>query len=201
VHRLTPELRLPLVSMVVPTLRRLSRDQFEVFLAGVRALIEADNQVSLYEYALQTHLCRHLATHYGYAPPTPIRSGSAALLLGAVRHVLGALAHVGSSQPTDAARAFALGVQALDWPGVDPSLPPRNLDLRTLDRALNQLDAAVPQLKRQILNACAACIGADGRVTLEEGELLRAIADSLGCPVPPLQSLAGIEAANANPLA
>jgi len=28
-------------------------------------------------------------------------------------------------------------------------------------------------------------------VTLEEGELLRAIADSLGCPVPPLQSLSG----------
>jgi hypothetical protein len=34
--------------------------------------------------------------------------------------------------------------------------------------------------------ACAACIGADGRVTVEEGELLRAISDSLGCPMPPL---------------
>ena len=113
--------------------------------------------------------------------------------------MLGALAHIGSSQPSDAAHAFALGTQALGWPGVDPSLPPRNLDLRTLDRALNELDAAAPQLKRQILTACAACIGADGRVTLEEGELLRAIADSLGCPVPPLQSLPGVEAADAHP--
>ena len=71
-------------------------------------------------------------------------------------------------------------------------MPPRDLDLQALDRALNDLDAAAPPLKRQILAACAACIGADGRVTLEEGELLRAIADSLGCPFPPLQSLAGV---------
>jgi hypothetical protein len=107
---------------------------------------------------------------------------------------LGTIAHVGSAQPSDAVHAFALGIQALGWPGVDPTLPPRNLDLQALDQALNALDAAVPPLKRQILIACAACIGADGQVTLEEGELLRAIADALGCPVPPLQSIAGAEA-------
>jgi hypothetical protein len=66
--------------------------------------------------------------------------------------------------------------------------------LSSLDRALNDLDAAAPQLKRQILAGCAACIGADGRITLEEGELLRAISNALGCPLPPLQSLPGAEA-------
>jgi Zn-dependent protease with chaperone function len=199
VHRLTPELRLPLVSMVVPTLRRLSRDQFEAFAAGVRAMVQADNQVSLYEYALQRLLFRHLAAHYGYTRPARVPAGSAELLIGPVRHVLGTLSYIGSSQPSDAAHAFALGVRALGWPEVDPALPPRDLDLRKLDRALNELDGAAPQLKRQFLTACAACIGADGRVTLEEGELLRAIADSLGCPVPPLQSLAGAETADVQP--
>ena len=155
----------------------------------MRGVAEADNQVSLYEYALQRHLLRHVAIHYGYAREPEVRYRSSEPLVGPVRHVLGALAYVGSAQPSDAARAFALGVQALSWPGVDSSLPPRALDLRELDRALNELDAAAPPLKRRILAACAACIGADGRVTLEEGELLRAIADSLGCPIPPLQSL------------
>jgi Zn-dependent protease with chaperone function len=201
VHRLTPELRLPLVSMIVPTLRRLSRDQFQTFVAGVRELIQADNQVSLYEYALQRLLFRHLAPHFGKAPASRAPSRSAGLPIEPVRHVLGTLAHIGGSQSSDAARAFDLGIKALGWPGVDPSLPPRNLDLEALDRALDELDASAPPLKRQILNACATCIGADGRVTLEEGELLRAIADSLGCPVPPLQSLAGGEAVHANPLA
>ena len=199
VHSLTPEMRLPLVSMVTPTLKRLSRDQFEAFAAGVRELIQADREVSLYEYAMHRLLLRHLAPHYGYTPPSPSPVRSASVLIGPVRHVLGTIAHIGSEQPSDAARAFALGIQALGWPGIDPALPPRNLDLQALDQALNALDAAVPPLKRQILNACAACIGADGRVTVEEGELLRAIANALGCPVPPLQSLAGAEAVSAHP--
>jgi hypothetical protein len=197
VQRLSPELRLPLVSMVVPTLRRLSRDQLEVFSAIVRELIQADNQVSLYEYALQRLLFRHLAAHRG-AASTGNPSRSADLLAGPIRHVLGVLAYVGSTQPSDVARSFASGIRALDRPGVDPSLPPRDLDLRRLDRALDELEAATPPLKRRILAACAACIGADGKVTLEEGELLRAIADSLGCPVPPLQALASAETTRAD---
>ena len=201
VHGLTPELRLPLVSMVVPTLRRLSRDQFGTFAAGVRELIQADNQVSLYEYAMHRLILRHLAPHFGYNPTKPAASRSAGPPIEPVRHVLGTLAHIGNARTSDAAHAFALGIQALGWSGVDPSLPPPNLDLQALDRALNELDAVAPPLKRQILGACAACVGADGRVTLEEGELLRAIADAMGCPVPPLQSLAGGEVLEANPLA
>jgi Zn-dependent protease with chaperone function len=193
VERLTSELRLSLVSMVVPALRRLSRDQFEAFVALVRDLVSSDNRVSLYEYALQRLLLRHLATHYGYALPPPVRYRSPEPLFEPVRHVLGALAHVGSAQPAMVAEAFALGIKAVGWPLIDTALPPRNLDLEALDAALNALDAASAPLKREILTACAACIGADGRATVEEAELLRAIADSLGCPVPPLQSLAGVE--------
>ena len=192
VHSLAPELRLPLVSMAVPALRRLSRDQLEAFAAGVRELIRADDQVSLYEYALQRLLFHNLAGRGQTGSPSGNPSRSAELLAGPVRHILGVLAHVGSARPSDADRAFKLGIRALGRAEVDPSLPPRDLDLRKLDRALDDLDAAAPSLKRRILAACAACIGADGQVTLEEGELLRAIADSLGCPFPPLPSLGGV---------
>src|SRR5262249_17608776 len=86
VQSLAPELRLPLVSMAVPALRRLSRDQFEAFAAGVRDLIRADNQVSLYEYALQRILSRHLLGRRGIGPPSGLPSRSAELLAGPVRH-------------------------------------------------------------------------------------------------------------------
>ena len=43
-----------------------------------------------------------------------------------------------------------------------------------------------PNVKREMLTAVTACIAADGKVTLEENELLRAIAAVLGCPVPPV---------------
>ena len=62
--------------MVVPTLRRLSRDQFEAFAAGVRELIQADNQVSLYEYAMHRLLLRHLAPRKDRPPARSVRSAS-----------------------------------------------------------------------------------------------------------------------------
>ena len=189
---MAPEQRLPLVSMTVPALRRLSRDQLEAFSNAVRELIRADNQVSLYEYALHRMLSRQLGGRRGNGPASGNSARSAELLAGPIRHVLGVLSHVGSARPSDAEHAFALGIQALATAEVDPSPPAPDLDLRKLDRALDALDAAAPALKRRILAACAAAIGADGRITLEEGELLRAIADSLGCPVPPLASLAGV---------
>jgi hypothetical protein len=185
--------------MAVPALRRLSREQYDTFVADVGALIRADNQVSLYEYALQRMLLRHLAIHFGDARPARTRHDSPGPLAGPVRQVLGTLAYVGSPDPAGAAGAFGAGIRALGWPGIDPAMPPSNLDLGVLDRALQELDAATPLLKKQVLAGCAACVGADGRITLEESELLRAIADSLGCPLPPLQSLPGAQALAGDP--
>ena len=37
-----------------------------------------------------------------------------------------------------------------------------------------------------IIEACAICIAADRKITVDEAELLRVVADSLGCPIPPL---------------
>lgn len=192
---LGPAHRLPLISMIVPTLRRLSRDQFESFAACVHDLIEADGQITLFEYACQRALLRRLAPYYGMAPLARRSVSSIDAFREPVRHVLGVLAHVGDAGPIDAARAFSLGARALGWPNVDPSLPPRDLDLRALDMALNALESAAPALKRPILNACAACIGADGRATIEESVMLRTIADALECPVPPLQWLSEADTA------
>ena len=58
--------------------------------------------------------------------------------------------------------------------------------LAKLGGALNELGQATPPLKRQVLQACAEYIAADGRVAIAEAELLRATADALGCPMPPL---------------
>jgi tellurite resistance protein len=57
--------------------------------------------------------------------------------------------------------------------------------LRTFDAALSELASAAPRVKREIITAATACIAADGKVTLEESELLRAIAALLACPIPP----------------
>ena len=58
--------------------------------------------------------------------------------------------------------------------------------MQDFDRALAELAQASPNVKRAVIAAVAACITADGQVTVEEGELLRAIAAVLACPVPPV---------------
>jgi hypothetical protein len=55
-----------------------------------------------------------------------------------------------------------------------------------LDKVLARLDEAAPALKERILTACAACALADRQVVPGEGGIVRAVAASLGCPVPPL---------------
>jgi hypothetical protein len=54
---------------------------------------------------------------------------------------------------------------------------------------LARLDEATPPLKARLLAGAAACVLADGRVTVAEAELLRAVAGSLGLPMPALPSI------------
>ena len=45
---------------------------------------------------------------------------------------------------------------------------------------------SAPAVKRRAIVAFAACILADRQVTVRESELLRAVCDTLDCPLPPL---------------
>jgi hypothetical protein len=66
-------------------------------------------------------------------------------------------------------------------------LPPREeCSLAEFDAALQTLRRSAPTVKRRIVGACAACIQADQQVTVREAELLRAVCDTLDCPLPPL---------------
>jgi len=99
--------------------------------------------------------------------------------------VLSILAHAGSPSEGSVGAAFGLGASRLS--GVDIALLPRaRAGLRELDRALEGLAEADPSTREQLLRACATCIAADREVTQAEGELFRAIADGIGCPMPPL---------------
>jgi Zn-dependent protease with chaperone function len=181
------EARLPLVELAVPALKRLSRSQFERFVANLRGLMEADRQITLFEYALRRMLLRHLGPQFGWGHPAQTRHESAPALVHPVATLLSALANVGQQGTAERQFAYDQGRSALGW--TEP-LPPLFLaektDLNAVDKALNEIAAASPNLKKQILTACATCIGADGQITIEEAELLRAVADALDCPMPPL---------------
>ena len=57
--------------------------------------------------------------------------------------------------------------------------------MNQIDAALNRLAQAVPIIKKNLIEACIHTVGADGVILESEAELLRAIADTLDCPMPP----------------
>jgi Zn-dependent protease with chaperone function len=186
IAQVKPESRLPLVAMTLPALKGLSARQRQAFADDVLFLIKADNRVSLFEYAVHRLIVRRLVdrlVHRPRAATTP----SFTTLIPAISALLSTLANWGSTDDAAARRAFETGVKMLPGkPGDVTMLPRDKCDLRALDTALDQLASVGPQIKKYTLQACAACIVADGKATVEEAEIMRVISDALDCPMPPL---------------
>jgi DnaJ-domain-containing protein 1 len=62
---------------------------------------------------------------------------------------------------------------------------PSKISLHEIDAALEKFEVAAPPVKRDILRACARAIASDGELSSREAELLRAMADGIGCSIPP----------------
>jgi len=180
--------RLPLINLALPALRQLDAGQFNQFAQALEWLIDSDGQVELFEFMLQKIVLRHLDPQFNGARRSVVQYYTLKPLVPDCVLVLSALAHVGSDDPGAVARAFALGAPFLRAPAEAglALLPAEQCGLEPLDAALNRLALAVPQIKKNLIEACAQVVGADGVILENEAELLRAIADTLDCPIPPL---------------
>jgi len=131
---------------------------------------------------------RHLASQFGDARPAAVQFYTLKPLVPDCAVVLSALANVGSDNANEIQRAFDAGAPFLHAPAGVPLalLPADQCGVEPLDAALNRLALAVPIIKKNLLEACAHVVGADGVILEAEAELLRAVSDTLDCPMPPL---------------
>ncbi len=182
-----PVARLPLIEMAMPALRQLSQSQFETFMGNVEALIAADQQIDLFEYSLQRMLKRHLWPHYRQVKKPVTQYYALKPLLPDCEVLLSGLAIVGHATPEEAAKAFRAGVSRLGPEAANLQLQPvGKANLTHIDAALDRLVTSSPMVKKQVLDACAHAVASDGEIQSREAELLRAVADGLDCPLPPL---------------
>jgi Zn-dependent protease with chaperone function len=179
--------RLPLLDLTMPALRQMSPRQHRAFRAQVEMLMIADRRLSLFEYTLRCALHRHLDAQFLPQRQTRPVHSSLQKLAYPVATVLALLAWEGQSEPDQAARAFDAGMRGYTGGDHTHRLPPREeCSLAEFDAALQTLNQSIPAIKRRIIVACTACILANQQVTVREAELLRAICDTLDCPLPPL---------------
>jgi len=184
---LAPSFRLPVFEIVQGTLVGLSGNQYESFRITVEQLIMADGEVSLFEFFLQHHLLIHLDRHFGLKHVRPPKYKSIYALQEEISQILGILVRSGHDSQSEAEGAFAKAMEVLKQSWGSPSQLERlDLSNESLAKALDRLAETTPQIKKQILLAAATAVTYDGKVTVEEAELFRAISESLDCPVPPV---------------
>ena len=179
--------KIPSLDLALPALRRLPPEQFQQFRAAIGTLAASSAKADLFAYMLQKIVARHLDTYF-LPERRPVTQFYA---LHPLAHdcgvLLSATAYAGQEDATELSAAFAKGADYLSQAArcEIPLLPPDECDLSNMDAALERLSQAVPQIKKDLLGACAQTVAADGVIQEGEAELLRAIADALDCPVPP----------------
>jgi len=186
VAQLDPRAKLPVADLAIGALRRLAREQFDYFTHLLESLAAADEQIDLFEFSLSKLVIRHLEPHFSKQR----RKTAQLYSLKRVGHecsvMISALACTAGSDDETIRKAQRTGAARLaDATEVTP-LPAAECGLNELDQALVILAGASPNLKRQLIQAAAATVSADGYLQIQEAELLRAVADSLDCPMPPL---------------
>lgn len=185
IAELHPAHRLPLATIAFGAIRGRPQVELLALRRTIEALIHLDGRLEVFEYCIGRSMADLLQQ---YVDPTAREHGSRSLtdLAGDVGTLLAVLADRGHpGEPETGRRAFQRGMQHVlprsavvygapeDWAAA-------------LDHALVRLRELDPLAKQTLIEALVHTLEHDGRVTVVEAELLRAICLALRCPLPPL---------------
>ena len=183
---LHPMLRLPLAALAFPVLRLRPRPQLDAFMDTVHAVVNADGQVSLFEYCLGRLLTVQVResldpgrySRFGPRKPGAVKTEIATLLA--------VVAQAGNQESTDTARRAYLAGMLRVLPNEHIAYAPPANGVLALDEVWGPLDRLDPLAKQMLVEAVTAAISNDGRISVAESELLRTICSVLHCPLPPM---------------
>lgn len=179
-QRLDQDLRLPLIDLAIPALKQMNPQAIVGLTESMTLLIKADQRIEMWEWTLLRIVERSLN------PPRQRQAKYDLVQLGDdVGVLLNALARAGHDNPEQARAALMHARDSLPLPlaRLDITAP---VGLKSLATSVSRLNLLWPLQKPQLLKAMARCIEHDGRVTTAEAELMRAVADILDCPLPPI---------------
>jgi Zn-dependent protease with chaperone function len=187
VNKIGPRYRLPLLEIAFPMLRARPKSQMEYLLKLVRRLIEIDGHVDLGEFCIYRVLASHLSQA---ADPLADKAGNRVPRKKA-RHaaidVIRIVADQGNEDEVARDHAYQAGISTFgDWASERKEQIDDRQTVEVLGRSLDALRQMNSAGKKSLLQAVSNTITHDGKLTLSEAELLRAICASLDCPLPPL---------------
>jgi Zn-dependent protease with chaperone function len=171
---------LTLADLAVPAIKEQRQKVRDAFLADLTAVVEADRRVTLREFVLLTLLRQRLREGAGQPIRTQFRSIEEVV---ADAHAVVSLVALSGRDGVQAAFDKGAAVLKLGWTA---PLGREALSTARVSEALERLRHLSPWAKPGLLKACFEAAAADGVLRLTEAELVRMVAATLDCPVPPL---------------
>ncbi len=175
------EARSAALDLALPALDALPVAEADALEVDLAALAGGNGGLSVFDWSVLRIVRRRRARRVAALRPARLRLDDVQVDL---LDLLSTVAWAGTRNDAGAQAGLDAALPALGIPVGWRILPRERVSARRLDAALDRLDEAVPPLKARIVEACAAAVLLDGRVLPSEAELVRAVAASLGVPVP-----------------
>ncbi|MFN2333832.1 MAG: M48 family metallopeptidase [Wenzhouxiangellaceae bacterium] len=183
--KLPARLRLPLLELAFPAMRRRPEAELVRFMELVGKLIAADNRTEVFEYALARLLNREIEDALN--PPRKVPGGTAGLAdrRPEISDLVAIVALHGHPNRPDAARAASAeafsGLTGFEL--VEPARFSDNWAGR-LDEIFQRLQSLDMPSRNKLVEILLRCVRHDGQVVSSEYELTRLVAGVLHIPLP-----------------
>ncbi|MDH5764960.1 MAG: hypothetical protein OEZ38_03000, partial [Gammaproteobacteria bacterium] len=174
---------LPLIDILLPVLKSMSVNRKQEFIRAVDAMVKVDKRITVFEFVLLIIMRQHLSNHS--AKIDVIKYHSFKHVTEDVRVIISLLVQAGKQAVEKKDQVFIRAMRTFISHDV-AMYPAEDCNLEKLTNVMKRLNALAPMLKKTLITVCADCVLDDGIVLAPEAELLRAISESLDCPMPPL---------------
>jgi Zn-dependent protease with chaperone function len=186
IHHLDASLRLPLVDLTIPAFRQSSAKDCQRVCKCIQGLVKAKGKLSLWDFVLQLILWHRLQTIINPEAQITVKFDSVEQIWSDALLVISALARIGNTKSDNITYAFRSGIYRLpNSLELEKPEAPLSGSFADVKKSLANLRLATLKLKQSIVDACAHTVLVDNKVTPQAADLLRAIAMTLDCPIPP----------------
>ncbi len=176
------KLRLPIIDLAAPVLRQLSKEQKAEFDRTLVAITKSDGVVDFAEWVTVVVLRKHL---FGGKKEVIRKRVPIAAIQKEVSLVLGFITRCGGLQGVQNMDVYTNGMRFLSMSRGVPNED--SCTAKIITQALRQIQCMSYRDRQRFMEACQICVTHDGVITESEGEAIRAIGDSIHCPIPLFQ--------------
>jgi Zn-dependent protease with chaperone function len=187
------EHRLPILEIALPQMRQITRLRYEAMLQQMQYLIFFDDKLSIFEWSIANIVGQYLKTEFESADSQQIKQMSDNSMQRDMETILSVLFH----EFCDDGQAHSLdrpsATQTAIISEAQTLLNIQKITLRAKSEvsiedfavAVNTLHTLDFSTKEKIIHVCVFAVTQDKVYSPQEHEVIRALAECLGCPMPP----------------